>query len=121
MQRFLITPENRIVTVSPEATVPEGSTAFHSEKELLKATGDWPASRLVTIWNRLPGVTAVRKFKDRATAVSRIWKEAQKLPPVAEGPGKKVRASKATQDTAKISDAVSCVWRGTSSAWNVGW
>ena len=29
-------------------------------------------------------MTAVRKFKDRATAISRIWKQAQTLPPCVE-------------------------------------
>jgi len=40
---------------------------------------DWPAARLIEIWNSLPGETPVRKFKDRATAVSRIWKAIQSL------------------------------------------
>ena len=84
MQRFLITPENRMVTIGNTATAPEGGAAFDSEQELAKATSDWPASRLVEIWNGLPGVTAVRKFKDRATAVSRLWKQAQSLPPFVE-------------------------------------
>lgn len=57
MQRFLITPENRIVTIGNTATVAEGGTAFESERELAKATSDWPASRLVEIWN---GVTKPR-------------------------------------------------------------
>ena len=84
MQRFLITPENRMVTIGDTATVAEGDAAFDSEQELAEATSDWPASRLVEIWNGLPGVTAVRKFKDRATAVSRLWKQAQSLPPFVE-------------------------------------
>ena len=29
-------------------------------------------------------MTAIRKFKDRATALSRIWKQAQSLPPFVE-------------------------------------
>ena len=84
MQRFLITPENRMVTIGDPATWAEGGAAFESEQELAKATSDWPASRLVEIWNGLPEVTAVRKFKDRATAVSRLWKQAQSLPPFVE-------------------------------------
>ena len=84
MQRFLITPENRMVTISSTAEAPEGGTAFDSEQQLAEVTSDWPASRLVEIWNGLPGVTAIRKFKDRATAISRIWKQAQSLPPFVE-------------------------------------
>ena len=84
MQRFLITPENHLVTISSTAEAPEGGTAFDSEQQLAEVTSDWPASRLVEIWNALPGVTAIRKFKDRATALSRIWKQAQSLPPFVE-------------------------------------
>ena len=38
---------------------------------------------LVDIWNGLTEVAAVRKFKDRRTAVSRIWKRVQSLEPAA--------------------------------------
>ena len=39
-------------------------------------------------WNSLPGATQVKKFKDRGTAVSRIWKALQSLGDTApaEGP-----------------------------------
>ena len=84
MQRFLITSENQMVTINSTAETPERGTAFDSEQQLAEVTSDWPASRLVEIWNALPGVTAIRKFKDRATALSRIWKQAQSLPPFVE-------------------------------------
>ena len=67
MQRFLITSENQMVTINSTAETPERGTAFDSEQQLAEVTSDWPASRLVEIWNALPGVTAIRKFKDRAT------------------------------------------------------
>jgi hypothetical protein len=47
---------------------------FSSLDELTELAANWPASRLVEIWNNLPGVTPVKKFKDRPTAVTRIWK-----------------------------------------------
>ena len=84
MQRFLITSENQMVTINSTGATLEGSTAFDSEQQLAEVTSDWPASRLVEIWNGLPGVTAIRKFEDRATALSRIWKQAQSLPPFVE-------------------------------------
>ena len=84
MQRFLITSDNRMATVGNTTKAPEGGTAFDSEQQLAEVTSDWPVSRLVEIWNGFPGVTAVRKFKDRATAISRIWKQAQSLPPFVE-------------------------------------
>jgi hypothetical protein len=34
----------------------------------------WPTSRLVRLWNGLPGVTPVKRFTDRKTALNRIWK-----------------------------------------------
>ena len=60
-------------------------------------------ARLVEIWDGLTGVTAVRKFKDRGTAVNRIWKQIQSLtppPPPAE-PEKPARAVKAAKKKAK--------------------
>jgi len=91
MQRFSINDENEIQALHAESALPAGSTEFHSEKELAKAAGDWPAVRLVEIWNGLTGVTAVRKFKDRATAVSRIWKQIQNLEAPAPEPVRKPR------------------------------
>lgn len=37
------------------------------------------AARLVEIWNSLPGATPVKRFKDRAKAVTRIWNAIQSL------------------------------------------
>lgn len=52
---------------------------FRSEASLSRLARDWPASRLVDIWNGLPGVKPVSRFRDRATAVSRIWQAIQTL------------------------------------------
>ena len=52
-------------------------TTFRSEQELGKISASWPISRLVEVWNNLPGVKPVKKFTDRKTAVSRIWKAIQ--------------------------------------------
>jgi hypothetical protein len=62
---------------------------FHNEAALAKLAANWPVGRLVATWNNLSGETPVRKFKDRATAVNRIWKAIQSLgqaAPVAEEP-----------------------------------
>ena len=58
-----------------------GAEYFGSQEELAKLAAAWPGSRLVEIWNGLPGVTPVKKFTDRKTAVARIWKAAQALTP----------------------------------------
>jgi hypothetical protein len=49
------------------------------QTELKELTASWPSSRLLEIWKRLPGVTAVRRFTSRSAAVSRIWKAVQTL------------------------------------------
>jgi hypothetical protein len=53
--------------------------SFVSQKELTDLAKAWPADRLVAIWNSLPGVTPVKKFKDHKTAISRVWKRIQGL------------------------------------------
>jgi hypothetical protein len=49
----------------------------HADYEL--AHRRWPAEWLVAIWNSLPGVTPVKKFKDQTTAATRVWKSIQEL------------------------------------------
>jgi hypothetical protein len=61
------------------ALLPRAWITFASQKELAELAAEWPAERLVAIWNSLPGVTPVKKFKDRTTAAIRIWKNIQKL------------------------------------------
>ena len=52
---------------------------FDSENDLAQIASEWPMSRLVEVWNSLPGVTPVKRFTDRKKAVTRIWKASQKL------------------------------------------
>jgi hypothetical protein len=47
---------------------------FSSEVALAKLAAEWPTTRLVSIWNRLPGAIPVRRFTSRKLALSRIWK-----------------------------------------------
>jgi hypothetical protein len=82
MKHFTIENESNNIAVhgsAKEAEAVADSERFSSEAALAKLAANWPASRLVEIWNSLPGETPVRKFKDRATAVSRIWKVIQNL------------------------------------------
>lgn len=70
-----------------EADAVANTERFSNEGALARLSTNWPAARLVEIYNSLPGGTPVEKFKDRATAVSRIWKAIQNLgdtAPVAE-------------------------------------
>ena len=52
---------------------------FSSENELRRLAGDWPGTRLVEIWNQLPGIKRVTRFTDRKTAIHRIWNTVQQL------------------------------------------
>ena len=83
MKTFTIDNENNI---SVFATQEEAAAAtaspfdsFASQQELADLAAHWPAERLLAVWNSLPGVTAVKKFKDRNTAISRIWARIQGL------------------------------------------
>jgi len=90
MKHFTIENETNNITVHASAKEAESvpnSERFASEAALAKIAGNWPTSRLVEIWNNMSGETQVKKFKDRATAVSRIWKVLQALgqtAPIAE-------------------------------------
>jgi hypothetical protein len=73
MKTFVIEFDNNI-TAYASAEDAKGTERFSSAAELGALAGNWPAERLVEIWNSLPGATAVKKFKDRKTAITRIWK-----------------------------------------------
>jgi len=89
MKAFTIDKENNItVFASPRETgrsVRELKT-FCSQEELLALAENWPGSRLVEIWNGLPGVKPVRKFTSRVAAARRIWAAIQPLRPVVGSP-----------------------------------
>src|SRR5450631_1157134 len=82
MKTFTIENETNNITIHTtiqDAEVVVNAERFRNETGLAKIAANWPAARMVDIWNSLPGATPVKKFKDRATAVSRIWKAVQSL------------------------------------------
>jgi hypothetical protein len=82
MKTFTIENETNNITLHTtiqEADVVPNAERFRNETGLAKLAANWPAARVIDIWNSLPGVTPVKKFKDRATAVNRIWKAIQNL------------------------------------------
>jgi hypothetical protein len=81
MNTFVIDSDNSITVFGAGETTPEteGSEPFKSIDELQQLAEGWPANRLVEIWNGIPGFTPVKKFKDRATAIARIWRAIQSL------------------------------------------
>jgi len=70
---FTIDERNPITAfISPQeaaaSTIP--LDAFSSQQNLAELAVQGTAARLAPIWNSLPGVTPVHKFKDRQTAVA---------------------------------------------------
>jgi hypothetical protein len=102
MKHFTIENDNNNITVygsAKEADAVPDSERFSNEAALAKLAANWPAVPLMEIWNSLPGVTEVTKFKDRATAVSRIWKAIQTL-----GQAEAVATVEAEPEAAPITD-----------------
>src|SRR5579885_1351831 len=102
MRLFAIDTDNNITAFPVAEQIPEGQEHFASEKEFAKLAANssrsagqlkefaklaanWPAERLVEIWNSFAGAAPfddlkpVKKFTDRKTAVARIWKAIQRL------------------------------------------
>ena len=82
MKTFAIENETNNITIymsAKEAEAVSGSERFNSAATLAKLADNWSMTRLIEIWNSLPGATPVRKFTDRKTAVNRIWKAIQSL------------------------------------------
>ena len=80
MKLFSIDRDNNITafTKRRDAEAATGDT-FRSQTELSELAAAWPASRLVEVWNSIPGYVPVKKFANRKTAVVRIWKAIQSL------------------------------------------
>jgi hypothetical protein len=78
MATFLIDAENSITALGSQQADFEGEV-FASQQELGDLAAKWPANRLIEVWNGIPGLTPVKKFTDRKSAVSRIWKAIQSL------------------------------------------
>jgi hypothetical protein len=88
---FTIETDNNIRVHETEAQADEaakaaaGTIVVRSEKELAKAAAEWPAGRVVELWNSFAGVAPftdckpVKKFTSRDKAVARIWATIQRL------------------------------------------
>jgi len=84
---FTIDTDKNITAFDAAARVPEGQDGFTTEKEFAKLSADWPINRFAEVWNAFAGappfgdLKPVKKFTDRKTAVTRIWKAIQALTP----------------------------------------
>jgi hypothetical protein len=79
MNTFTIDNETNNIAFQTEAIEDTSLAPFATEREFVFLSEDWPTSRLIDIWNGLPSVLPVTRFKDRKTATSRIWKAIQML------------------------------------------
>jgi Protein of unknown function (DUF3489) len=83
MKTFTIDSDNNITAFGTQeeaaATTTTPFDSFASQKELAALATQWPAERLVAIWNSLPGVKPVTSFKSAKVAAGRIWERIQSL------------------------------------------
>jgi hypothetical protein len=113
MTTFAIDNDDTITAYLAGEAIPEEHARFSSEKELAKLAANWPADRLVEIWNGFAGVPPfgdlkpVKKFTDRKTAVARIWKAVQALTPTAAPQAAPVapKQAKAAKEATRPADA----------------
>src|SRR6266852_4586766 len=87
MKTFALDSDDNItVLASVEETNPQpGVERFHSAEQFAARAKSWPVGRLVKTWNQLAGVHPVKKFTDRQTGLTRIWK-ARESPGAASRP-----------------------------------
>jgi nucleoid-associated protein YgaU len=78
MTTYTIDNDNNITAFATKQEAGEGES-FNSQQELASLVAEWPANRLIEVWNGIPGLTPVKKFTDRKSAVARIWKSIQSL------------------------------------------
>ena len=95
MATFTIDSDNNITGYASGEAVPDGNTErFTTEGELVQLAAQWSAARLVEVWNSIPGLAPVRKFTNRKTAITRIWKAAQSLVSGANTPDVRTKPAK---------------------------
>ena len=85
MATFIIDAENSITALGSQQADFEGEI-FASQQELGDLAATWPTNRLIEVWNGIPGLTPVKKFTDRKTAVARVWKAVQSQTSGAQAP-----------------------------------
>ena len=111
MKTFTIDADNNITAFPTpdhaETAVAAGAQPFTSQKELAALAAQWPAERLVAIWNSLPGVKPVESFKNAKAAAGKIWERVQRLgetakaEPKAKGGAKSAKGAPAKAKSGK--------------------
>src|SRR5438045_9536497 len=96
---FTIDVDNNITASASSQQIEErqeGTETFSSPHQLAALAAQWPGSRLVEIWNGLPGVEPVERFTSRQVAATRIWQAIQNLQPTAGARTPQVARTKAS-------------------------
>ena len=99
LMTFTIDIENNITVLASSQHIEErqeGTETFSTPHELAALAAKWPGSRLIEIWNGLPGVEAVERFTSRKVAATRIWKAIENLQPTAGAQRRQVAPNKAS-------------------------
>jgi hypothetical protein len=106
MNTFTIENETNNIQYHTEPVEDASFVPFATQEEFVFLSGDWPTSRLIDIWNNLPGVTPVTKFKDRKAATTRIWNAIQVLAePANEASQEVAQEPESTIETVAITDS----------------
>ena len=75
MTTFTIDNENRITAFgSPREAAGTQGESFSSQQKLVALAANWPGNRRIEVWNAISGLTPVKKFTDRKSAIRRIWR-----------------------------------------------
>src|SRR5260370_17624954 len=115
MTSFTIDADNSITAFATKQEADGGQgDRFSKLHELGELAGKWPANRLVEVWNGIPGLTPVKKFTNRKSALARIWKAIQSL----NGDSAADAASSAPKRPAKAGQAPKPVKKTARSAKN---
>ncbi len=118
MTTFTIDEQNNITAHgTPEEAAAANAApfeSFNSQQELAKLVAGWPAERLVAVWNSLPGVEPVKRFKSSNSAAGRMWERIQGLGEAAKP--KEERKAKGGAPAAKGAPAKAKATKKTSAA-----
>src|SRR6185437_12115150 len=78
MAKYIIRGDSVAAAAAPPAKLPKGALIVSSVADIMES--DLPMAKLVSLWNALPEVATVTKFKDRTVAAKRLWAAFEKLP-----------------------------------------
>ena len=78
MHCYLLRDTDITVMADQPALIPVDAILIESIKSLDPRR--FPLTRLVSIWNALPGVSPINRFKDRPSALKRVWTALEALP-----------------------------------------